>query len=29
MAEQKITKDMIIGNAWIRLLPIRRIGFIR
>ena len=24
-----ITKDMIIGNAWIRLLPIRRIGFIR
>ncbi len=24
-----ITKDMIIGNAWIRLLPIKRIGFIR
>ena len=24
-----VTEDMIIGNAWIRLLPVKRIGFIK
>ena len=24
-----VTEDMIIGNAWIRVLPVKRIGFIK